>query len=58
MRIQPNDTKLHEIELKELRAERNSEDRRLTTLKLRLEQKMSNQKVTFPSAPDGRIATA
>jgi hypothetical protein len=58
MRIQP-ETKKHETDLKALRAERHSEDSRLTQLKTRLQDKINRQQPKlFAVHTDGHVNVA
>jgi hypothetical protein len=58
MKIHP-DTKTHETDLKELRAERNSEASRLTQLKTRLQDKINRRQPTlFAVHTDGHVNVA
>jgi hypothetical protein len=53
------ETKTHETDLKELRAERHSEDCRLNTLKARLQDTLSEQQPTlFAMHTNGRVNAA
>lgn len=53
------ETKTHETDLQQLRAERHSEDRRLTTLKKQLREKMmAEQPTQFAVHTDGHVNAA
>jgi hypothetical protein len=58
MRFQP-EIKKHETDLKELRAERRSEDSRLTQLKTRLQDNINRRQPTlFAVHTDGHVNVA
>lgn len=58
MRIQPEQTETHEIRIKQLRAERTSEDRRLDTLKIRLQNEISRQQLSLFAAQNSKSTAA
>jgi len=51
MRVQPSENDSHEVQLKKLRLERNSEERRLGGLKFRLENKLTQRLRILPALP-------
>lgn len=58
MKIQP-DMRKHETDLKQLRAERHSEDKRLTLLKARLQRQLSReQPILFAIHSNDRVNVA
>lgn len=58
MRIQPQHDDTHEIRIKQLRAERSSEDRRLSKLKTRLQHEISRQQLSMFAAEDSKPTAA
>jgi hypothetical protein len=59
MRVQPKENNLHEIQLRELRIERNSEDHRLRVLKSRLEKEFPQRKrILSATHSNGRVNAA
>jgi len=59
MRIQPLTAKTHEGAVKQLRIERHAEDRRLETLKAKLNEALSpKQNPLFAAHPNGQVNAA
>jgi hypothetical protein len=59
MQIQPFNAKKHEVDLRESRYERRSEDLKLATLKTRVQDALGQKQPSlFAVHPDGRVNAA